>query len=264
MTLTARILGCGSSAGVPRLAGGWGACDPAEPKNRRRRCSLLVRRQSATETTEVLIDTGPDMRAQLLDAGADRLDGVLYTHEHADHTHGIDDLRPYAIHGRRRVDIWADAATSLMLHQRFCYAFGTPPGSDYPPILIEHLIAHGDTVTIDGPGGAVAATAFELEHGNILALGYRIGDLAYTPDVNGIPARSQPFLEGLDTWIVDALRRRPHPSHFSLDETLGWIARMKPKRAILTDLHNDMDYATLKRTLPPGVEPAYDGLEVEA
>jgi phosphoribosyl 1,2-cyclic phosphate phosphodiesterase len=262
MTLRARILGCGSSAGVPRLGGGWGACDPAEPKNRRQRCALLLRRGSGSDMTSVLIDTGPDMRAQLLNAGVNALDGVLYTHEHADHTHGIDDLRPFAIHSRRKVDVWMDAATSTMMHQRFEYAFATPPGSGYPPILTEHTVAHGQTVTIDGPGGAIAATAFELVHGAIMALGYRIGGLAYTPDVNDIPERSLPFLEGLDTWIIDALRPRPHPSHFSLDDALGWIARMRPRQAILTNMHNDMDYATLRRELPAGIEPAYDGMEV--
>jgi phosphoribosyl 1,2-cyclic phosphate phosphodiesterase len=263
MTFRARILGCGSSAGVPRLGGGWGACDPAEPRNRRRRCALLLRQTGATGATTVLIDTGPDMRAQLLDAGVNTLDGVLYTHEHADHTHGIDDLRPFAIHGRRRVDVWMDSATSALMHQRFGYVFATPPGSEYPPILTEHAVAHGETVTIDGPGGPIAATAFELVHGNIMALGYRINDLAYTPDVNEIPERSVTFLRGLDTWVIDALRPRPHPSHFSLADALAWIVRLKPRRAVLTNLHNDMDYRTLCRDLPPGVEPAYDGLELE-
>jgi phosphoribosyl 1,2-cyclic phosphate phosphodiesterase len=264
MSIVARILGCGSSSGVPRLAGGWGDCDPAEPKNRRRRSSLLVRRHGPAGTTTVLIDTGPDMRAQLLDAGADRVDGVLYTHEHADHTHGIDDLRAFALNARRRVDVWADAATSGKLHQSFGYAFATPPGSDYPAILTDHRAAHGDTIAVDGPGGAVAAQAFALVHGNIMSLGFRIGGIAYSPDVNDIPEASLPFLQGLDVWIVDALRPRPHPSHFSLDDALGWIARLKPKRAILTDLTSEMDYAALRRTLPPGVEPAFDGMEIEA
>jgi phosphoribosyl 1,2-cyclic phosphate phosphodiesterase len=264
MKLVAKILGCGSSSGVPRLGGGWGNCDPAEPKNRRRRSALLVRRHGPGGTTAVLVDTGPDIREQLLDAGADHLDGVLYTHEHADHTHGLDDLRGYALQGRKRVDIWADARTAAKLHQSFGYAFATPPGSDYPPIVSEHRIAHGEAVPVDGAGGRLEATAFALVHGNITSFGYRFGNLAYTPDVNDIPAESVPFLEGLDTWIIDALRPRPHPSHFSLDDALGWIARLRPKRAILTDLTSEMDYATLRRTLPAGVEPAYDGLEVEA
>lgn len=264
MTLTARILGCGSSGGVPRLGGGWGACDPAEPKNCRRRCALLLRRCSDHGTTSVLIDTGPDMRVQLLDAGVESLAGVLYTHEHADHTHGIDDLRPFAIHGRRRVDVWLDPMTSELMHQRFGYAFETPPGSEYPPILTEHSVCHGETIALDGPGGPIKAIAFRLVHGGIDALGYRIGGLAYTPDVNAIPDESVAYLEGLDTWIIDALRPRPHPSHFSLSEALDWVARLVPRRAILTNLHTDMDYATLRRDLPSGIEPAYDGMEIEA
>lgn len=262
MSVVARILGCGSSSGVPRLGGGWGDCDPAEPRNRRQRCALLIRRGNGAATTAALIDTGPDIRAQLLDATATRIDGVFYTHEHADHIHGIDDLRAFALLERRRVDVWADAATFEVLQRRFGYVFATPPGSEYPPILAGHELAHGETITLDGPGGPIPVTAFTLQHGTIDAFGYRIGNLAYTPDVSGIPAGSRAFLEGLDTWIVDALRPRPHPSHFSLDDALGWIAELKPKRAILTDLTGEMDYATLRRALPPGVEPAYDGLEI--
>jgi len=263
MTLTLTILGCGSSGGVPRIGNHWGACDPAEPRNRRRRCSVMVERKSDSGATRVLIDASPDLRDQLLDYGAGVLDGVLFTHEHADHTHGIDELRAVAINSRARVPIWANDRTGTMLLGRFGYCFYTPPGSDYPPILRMHRLMVDEPVEIDGHGGPVIARPFELQHGNIRALGFRIGDVAYTPDLNGIPDTSMEALSGLDTWIVDALRPTPHPSHFSLSETLHWIKRLKPRRAILTNLHIDMDYATLKARLPKGVEPAHDGMRVD-
>lgn len=257
------ILGCGSSAGVPRVGQGWGACDPNDPRNRRRRCSLLVERREGESTpTRVLIDTSPDLREQLLDARVDRLDAVLFSHEHADHTHGIDDLRPLSIHNRHRLDVYVDAETSPVLMSRFGYCFETPPGSDYPPILNEHRFRHGEPVVIDGPGGRIEAIPFRQYHGTIIAYGFRIGDLAYSSDLHDLPPESLPFLEGLDMWIVDALRYHPHPSHFSVSDALGWIARLKPRRAILTNLHNDLDFATLARELPPNVEPAYDGMRI--
>lgn len=264
MTLRVTILGCGSSGGVPRVAVGWGKCDPNEPRNRRRRCSILVDKAGSGGTTRVLVDTGADCREQLIDAGVDRLDGVLYTHEHADHTHGIDDLRPLAIHARARVDIWCDEQMSGFLNSRFGYVFATPPGSEYPPILTEHRLVAGETTSIEGPGGAVEATPFVLRHGSERALGFRFGDIAYTPDVNGVPEGSLPYLEGLDVWIIDALRDTPHPSHFSLSDALGWIERLKPRRAVLTNLHTDLDYRSLKRGLPPEIDVAFDGLVVES
>ncbi|MFD1332393.1 MBL fold metallo-hydrolase [Methylopila musalis] len=257
------ILGCGSSGGVPRVASGWGACDPANPKNRRRRCSILVEREGPAGVTRVLVDTGPDLREQLLGHGVDRLDGVLYTHEHADHTHGIDDLRPLAIDMRTRVDVWADARTSAFLHARFGYVFHTPPGSDYPPILTEHRLTVGEPATIEGQGGPVTAIPFDLRHGReTMALGFRFGGIAYTPDVSDIPLASQPLLEDLDVWIIDALRETPHSSHFTLAQALDWIARLRPKRAVLTNLHTDLDYDALQARLPKGVEAAYDGLRI--
>ena len=264
MALTFTILGCGSSGGVPRVGQGWGVCDPNEPRNRRRRCSLLIERTSDAggEPTRVLIDTSPDLREQLLDAGVDRLDGVIFTHEHADHTHGIDDVRPLTIKHRRRLDVYLDAETSAMLHQRFAYCFQTPPGSEYPPILNEHRFAHGDTIRIDGPGGVIEATAFRQYHGSIISYGFLIGGLAYSSDLHDLPAESLPYLENLDLWIIDALRPTPHPTHFSLSEALEWIERMKPSHAVLTNLHVDLDYATLKRELPEGIEPAYDGMKI--
>lgn len=262
MSLRFTILGCGSSAGVPRLGSGWGACDPNNPRNRRRRCSLLVERFSGPHVTRLLIDTSPDLREQLLDADASHLDGVLYTHPHADHTHGIDDLRAFALHQRRRIDVYLDAATARSLHTRFAYCFETPPGSSYPPILREHRIEPGIPVSVAGAGGTIQALPVLQMHGDIHSLGFRIGSLAYSCDLNGLPENSEAALAGLDVWIVDALRYAPHPSHWTLNETLDWIARLKPHRAILTNMHVDLDYDTLRNKLPPGVEPAFDGMQV--
>lgn len=263
MPLVFTILGCGSSAGVPRVAQGWGACDPTNPKNRRRRCSLLVQRNDGAGQTTVLVDASPDLREQLLDAGVSRIDGVLFTHDHADHTHGIDDLRPLFIHHRRRVDIYADAPTSTVLHARFGYCFATPEGSEYPPILTEHRIAPGKQVVVPGEGGPIEALPFEQTHGDGASLGFRVGGLAYSCDVSGIPDASLTSLRGLDVWILDALRYKPHPSHFSLKESLAWIEQVQPRRAILTNLHTDLDYEALRRALPDGVEPAFDGMKIE-
>jgi phosphoribosyl 1,2-cyclic phosphate phosphodiesterase len=263
MTLTATILGCGSSTGVPRVGLGWGDANPNNPKNRRRRCSLLVeRRNAAGGRTCVLVDTSPDLREQLLDANVEWLDAVLYTHEHADHTHGIDDLRPLTLKRRRRIDVYADLPTSRALNARFGYCFETPPGSDYPPILIEHRIEAGRPVTIDGDGGPIVALPFLQAHGDMTSLGFRFGNLAYSADVSAVADASLPLLAGLDVWILDALRYRPHPSHFALADALAWIDRVKPRRAILTNMHSDLDYETLRGELPAYVEPAHDGLMV--
>jgi len=263
MSLTFTILGCGSSMGVPRVALGWGDCDPANPKNRRRRCSLLVERaQGQGKVTRVLVDCSPDLRQQLLDNDVDWVDGVLITHEHADHTHGIDDLRPLFIKKRRRVDVFMDEPTSRALHARFGYCFMTPPGSEYPPILTEHRIAPGRALTIDGQGGPVEVVPVLQEHGDIPSLGFRFGKLAYSCDIKSLPEESIAALSGLDVWIVDALRKAPHPSHMNLDEALAWIGKIAPRRAILTNLHSDLDYEALRAILPPNVEPAFDGMRI--
>jgi phosphoribosyl 1,2-cyclic phosphate phosphodiesterase len=204
------------------------------------------------------------LRSQLLDAAVDWLDGVLITHEHADHTHGIDDLRPLFVHKRRRVDIHMDEPTSRAMHARFGYCFMTPPGSDYPPILSEHRLTPGHAVTVQGQGGPIEAVPVLQEHGDIPSLGFRFGKVAYSADIKNLPEESLAAMTGLDVWIVDALRRHPHPSHFNLDEALAWIDRLKPKRAILTNLHTDMDYAQMRATLPKGVEPGFDGMSFEA
>ena len=221
MTLTLTILGCGSSAGVPRPALGWGKCDPNNPKNRRRRCSLLAERSSEHGVTRILIDTAPDLREQLIDANVDHIDAVFYTHEHADQSHGIDDLRSVVLHQRRRIPVYLNQATGKDIMHRFSYCFVAPPGSNYPPILSGHSIEAGESRSIDGQGGEVRLTAFDLQHGNIPALGYRIGDAAYTPDVSDIPPESWPALENLDLWIIDGLRYAGHPSHFSVNDALS-------------------------------------------
>ncbi len=263
MSLAFTILGCGSSGGVPRVAQGWGACDANEPRNRRRRCSALIERTGQGGRTLALIDTSPDLRWQLIDAEVVKLDAVLLTHPHADHTHGIDDLRPLTITTRRRVEIHLDAPTAADVRLKFGYIFETPPGSSYPPIAVERRLSPGVDVEIDGPGGRLVATPFELEHGDIPALGFRIGGLAYTPDLNRVPDPAAPFLEDLDVWVIDALRYARHPSHLSLSEALDLIERFRPRRAVLTNLHTDLDYATLREELPPHVTPAYDGLRIE-
>ncbi|WP_045389923.1 MBL fold metallo-hydrolase [Falsirhodobacter sp. alg1] len=255
------ILGCGSSGGVPRLGNNWGACDPKNSKNRRRRCSLLAERIGPEGTTRVLIDTSPDMREQLLDAGVGDLDAVVYTHAHADHVHGIDDLRQIVFNTGRRLPVWADAATSEALLSRFGYAFVQPEGSSYPPICDLHRIQ--GPFSINGAGGEIPIHPFVAHHGNIDALGLRIANAAYLPDANVIPEQSWPILEGLDLFIVDALRYTPHPSHAHLALTLEWIERAAPERAVLTNMHVDLDYETLAGELPPGIIPAFDGLELD-
>jgi phosphoribosyl 1,2-cyclic phosphate phosphodiesterase len=257
------ILGCGSSGGVPRVAQGWGDCDPANPKNRRRRCSVLLEQQGEEGTTSVLVDTSPDLREQLIDAGVSKLDGIVYTHEHADHCHGIDDVRPLVIHNRRRIDAFMDEPTSTGIFQRFDYIFITPKGSDYPPVLTERRIEAGTAFEVNGAGGALPIKPFRLAHGNIDALGLRVDGMAYTPDVNAIPDTALDDLTGLDLWIIDALRIKPHPSHFHLEQSLEWIERMKPKRALLTNLHSDLDYGKLCRDLPDHIRPAYDGMVLD-
>jgi phosphoribosyl 1,2-cyclic phosphate phosphodiesterase len=264
MSLTLTILGCGSSAGVPRPALGWGACDPKNPRNRRRRCSLMVEQTNGQGTTRIVIDTSPDLREQLIDARVDHIDAVFLTHEHADQTHGIDDLRSVVLHQRRRIPVYLNQSTSKDIMHRFSYCFVSPPGSDYPPILTQQAIEGGQSRAIEGKGGAVTLSAFNVQHGNIPALGYRIGDAAYTPDLKDIPRESWPALENLDLWIVDGLRYTTHSSHFSVNEALSWIERFKPKRAVITNMHSDLDYEVLRKSLPEGVTPAYDGMKLAA
>jgi phosphoribosyl 1,2-cyclic phosphate phosphodiesterase len=257
------LLGTGSSGGVPRVGPVWGACDPNNPRNRRRRCALLVDRIGKGGRTTVLVDTPADLREQLLDAGVETVDGVLYTHDHADHTHGIDDLRGVFFNAKRRVRVWADAATRKTLEARFDYCFQQKPGSLYPAILQAHDIRPPEPVRVEGRGGTIEAVPIVQEHGDSPSLGFRFGRVAYSPDIGGLPEASLPLLQGVDLWIVDALRPTPHPSHFSVKEALAWIERLAVKRAILTHMTVELDYETLRRQLPPHVEPGYDGMVVE-
>jgi phosphoribosyl 1,2-cyclic phosphate phosphodiesterase len=263
MTLRFTILGCGSSGGVPRPGTGWGVCDPTNPRNRRRRNSFLVERHGEDGITRILVDTSPDLREQLLDAKVDWTDAVLFTHEHADHTHGIDDLRGLFINRRKRVPVYLDERTSAVMNMRFGYCFAAPPGSEYPPIVREHRLTAGTPVTIEGAGGPVTALPYLQVHGDIPSIGFRFGDLAYSCDLSGLPQDSVAVLGGLKVWIIDALRDKPHPSHLSVSEALDWIARVKPQRAVLTNLHSELDYEELRGRLPANIEPAYDGLTIE-
>lgn len=258
------ILGCGSSPGTPRINGDWGKCDPADPKNRRTRAAALVERISEKGgVTSVVIDTGPDFREQMLMAGVRHIDGVIYTHPHADHIHGIDDLRSYWLERRQLIDIHADAPTLLRLRQAFGYCFEKPLGSSYPPIIRAHEINHSDPVVVEGEGGALAFEPLPQIHGDIVSLGFRVGPIAYCPDVSDFPSQTEARLQGLDCLVIDALQYRTHPSHLSLGQALDWIERLKPKRAILTHMHVPLDYATVMAETPAHVEPGYDGMTVE-
>lgn len=245
------VLGCGTSGGVPRIGGHWGVCDPDEPRNRRRRSSIAVEACGS----RVLIDTTPDLREQCLDAEIDRVDAVLYTHEHADHVNGIDDLRAFMILQGERVPAYGNALTMELLSQRFDYIFQGSGG--YPPICAGHVI--------DGPFrvGGMPVTPFSQRHGGMETLGFRIGDFAYSTDLNGLPDASKELLRDLDVWIVDALKPTPHPTHAHLPQTLAWIEELRPRQAYLTHMTWDMDYRTLLDELPEGVAPAYDGLVID-
>lgn len=262
--LEVTILGCGSSGGVPRADGVWGACDPAEPRNRRSRCSMLARRLGGAggEPTTVLIDTSPELRLQAAAAGVKRLDAVLYTHDHADQTHGIDDLRGFFLTSRRRTPCYMDAYTQERLTSRFSYVFEGEGG--YPAVCEARALPPlGQGFQIDGPSGPLPVQTFDQDHGDIQSVGYRIGPVAYSSDVGGLSDAAFETLAGVQVWIVDALRYAPHPSHASVELALAWIARVRPERAILTNLLVDLDYQTLAASLPPGVEAAYDGLRFE-
>lgn len=223
----------------------------------------MAERISDQGTTRVIIDTGPDFRAQMLATGVTHLDAVVYTHPHADHIHGIDDLRTYAIDQRRRLDVYADEPTQRRLFEAFGYCFDTPAGSSYPPILTAHTIDHRKPVAIEGKGGPLTLQPLPQVHGDIVSLGFRIGDLAYCPDVSAFPEATLAQLTGLDVLVIDALQYRPHPSHLSLAESLDCIARLQPKQAYLTHMHVPLDYATVLRETPDGVAPAHDGLVVD-
>ena len=255
------ILGSGSSGGVPRADGNWGACDPAEPRNRRTRCSLLVRRKGEGRETTVLVDTAPDLRLQTAAAGVKHVDAVLYTHDHADQTHGIDDLRAFLLTSGRPIPAYMDGPTRERLTSRFDYVFHG--GGGYPPLTeARDMPPLNRPWSIEGPSGPVPVVAFDQDHGGVRSLGFRFGSIAYSSDVVGLPEASFVALAGVDVWIVDALRWTPHPTHAHVGMALDWIERVKPRRAILTNLHIDLDYRALAARLPAGVEPAYDGMTI--
>lgn len=248
------ILGCGTSSGVPRIGPDWGACDASDPRNRRRRASVLVEHGGTT----VVIDTGPDFRMQMLDAGVARLDAVLLTHDHADHCHGIDDLRQFFHLTGTPVPCFASAATWAVLEPRFGYIFaGT---KFYPATAAAHVMPPVLTL------GGLTITPFDQLHGDVVSLGFRFDAdgraFAYSTDVKALPSSVHPALEGLDLWVVDALREKPHPTHSHLAQTLDWIAAFRPARAVLTHMDQSLDYRMLASRLPAGVEPGHDGLTI--
>ena len=262
-TLRVTILGCGSSGGVPRATGDWGQCDPNEPKNRRSRCALLLQRwrgeaDAPEAATTVLIDTPPDLRTQLAAVKPSHIDAVLISHDHADQTNGFDDLRAFFIKHRRTLPVWMDDATHATFMARFGYAFRAKGG--YPAIVREAgRLAPLSPLIVDGPGGPMEILPLEQDHGFSHSLGFRIGQMGYSNDVVAMPAETFAALEGVSLWIVDALREQPHPTHAHLARSLEWIAQLRPERAVLTNMHLDLDYNVLKAKLPMGVEPAYDG-----
>lgn len=251
------ILGCGTSAGVPRVGGPggkgeWGAANPFDPRNRRTRCSILVQDQGKT----LLIDTSPDVRSQLLAAEVERVDAVIWTHDHADQCHGIDDLRPFALR-QGQIESWSDERTYGVLSRRFGYCFHAEGNGFYNPIY-RHTV-------ISGPfqAAGLPVMPFLQDHGTIPSLGFRFGAVGYANDVVMLPEESLKALEGVEVLIVDAMRYRPHPTHAHLDRALEWIDRLKPRRAFLTNLHVDMDYAEVDRTTPSHVTPCHDGLQID-
>jgi phosphoribosyl 1,2-cyclic phosphate phosphodiesterase len=259
------ILGCGSSPGVPRINGDWGACDPSNPKNRRSRAALLIEQTGDDGgTTTVVIDTGPDFREQMIAAKVKNIDAVFYSHPHADHIHGIDDLRGYVQYTGKRMPIWADALTMERIREGFRYCLETPEGSNYPPIVEPRIIDPSlAPVMITGAGGTIVLQPVLQHHGSIMSMGFRIGEFAYCSDVSDFPDETIGKLTGLDMLVIDTLQYKFHPSHLSLEQSLGWIERFAPKRAVLTHMHTPLDYETVMRETPEHIEPAYDGMRLE-
>ncbi len=249
-----RVLGCGGSGGVPTAAGDWGACDPAEPRNTRLRPSILLQEGDTT----ILVDTGPDIRAQLLTAGVKKIDAILYTHAHADHTHGFDDIRYLNVVQHKAIPIYGDAKTIADLQHRFAYAFlPRETGTFYRPHVVVHEIG-----TTPFTLGELTIQPFVQEHGYTESLGFRFGKFAYSTDVRMLDESAFAALQGIETWIVDALREKPHPVHSHVAQTLEWIKRLNVKQAYLTHMNQDMDYQTQMGKMPQGVALAYDGLEI--
>ena len=258
------VLGCSSSPGVPRPSGDWGACDPNNPKNRRRRSSLLIEQYAEDGgKTTVVIDTGPDFREQMLSANVSKIDGVIYSHAHADHIHGIDDLRTFALDGRKKIDIYLNTDTLERLEQAFGYVIKSPPNSNYPPIVQTNLIDNLDEkLLISGDGGTIEIDLIDQEHGDIRSIGVRVGDFAYCCDVNAFTENSIAKLQELETLIIDATLMKPHASHFSLDQAIEWAEKLGAKRAFTTHMHTPLDYDAVMEYTPENMQPAYDGLQI--
>jgi phosphoribosyl 1,2-cyclic phosphate phosphodiesterase len=249
------VLGCGVSTGVPAIGPDWGRCNPADPRNRRRRSSILVECRGKI----LLIDTSPDLREQLIDARVSRIDAVVYTHAHADHLHGLDDLRAVNRLMEKAIPIYADQGTLAEIDSRFGYALkpAPPEGPFYRPTLVPHTIAGRFSAA------GIPVVPFAQDHGFSTTLGLRIGGFAYSTDVAELDEAAFAALAGTEIWIVDCLRREPHPTHSHLEKTLAWIARVQPRRALLTHMDQSLDYAELAAELPVGVEPGCDGTVIE-
>ena len=250
------ILGCGGSDGVPMIGGrdgrgDWGVCDPQNPRNRRLRPSILVEEGDCS----LLIDASPDLKQQMLDNGLQRVTAVAFTHEHADHTHGIAELRRLASLNRRPMDAWGSAVTMELLEKRFPYAFEPLPGSPYPAILSPRVFGGAFD-----PGG-MTVTPFDQDHGfGVVTTGFRIGPVAYTTDATDLDDAAFDAIAGVDTWIVDCQQMSPHPTHSHLEKTLAWIKKVAPRRAVLTHMGPDMDYAAVASRCPESVAPGHDGM----
>ncbi len=259
------LLGCSSSPGVPRINGDWGNCDPNNPKNRRTRASFLIEQIGPDGgKTVVVIDTGPDFREQMIRSKVEFIDAVVYSHGHADHLHGIDDLRGYFHSQHKRIPIHAEPHTMARIEEGFGYCLKTPDGSAYPPIVEPQLIEDLDRpITVTGAGGPISLLPLKQQHGDIISIGVRIGNVAYCCDVSDFPQETVAKLSGLDLLYIDALQYRPHPSHLSLEQALGWIERLAPKRSVLTHMHTPLDYDTVMAETPANVEPGYDQFVVE-
>ena len=253
------ILGCGGSNGTPSIDFGWGHCDPENPRNRRLRPSILVEQGD----TRILVDTSPDLREQMLAAEIRTVDAILFTHGHADHLHGIDDLRPINRAMKRPLDIYANAVTLDDIRARFGYVFEPlAEGATmyYKPVLVPHEVSDGSCFRI----GDIDVTAFDQDHGWIRTMGYRFGPIAYSSDAVEIPDHAFAYLDGIDTWIIGTLVDTPHPTHAHVGKAVEWIRRVGARHGVLTHLSSRLDYATLASTLPEGIQPAYDGLVIEA
>lgn len=260
------ILGCGSAAGVPVIGNNWGSCDPRNPKNNRTRVSLLIEEEEAGAQSKngekrgevLLFDTSPDMREQLLRVNAQNVTAIFYTHAHADHTLGIDNIRSLNWLTGRPMPLYADEETLCELRERFSYIFEQPPETNrfVRPSVEPHILRDGETLT----RGSLRISSFRQTHGQIHSRGFRINDFAYSTDVNDLDDHAFEILKGVKAWVVGAIREKPHHTHAHVERALEWIARVKPQRAYLTHMDSSLDYETLKAKLPPGVEPAYDGM----